>query len=168
MKKTILLLLLVLFFPIRFTHAQTEIERERNSLEGIRSFFITVNVESNDSLAQKEIFNVPDLTHSYSAFLQQQGITILKKSDVPTVTDAPYLYVHINMMDAGRGLVPFSVELQFYQPVALTLNRNRNALASTWNESSVGIVSYDKLAVIKESAEKLLQQFSDDYHRANH
>lgn len=167
MKKIVLILFcLAVYAP--FAAAQSEIERGLNSLEGIRSFFLTVNVEGNDSLARKQVFNVPDLTDRFSGYLSQQGINILKPSDNPAVTDAPYLYVHINMMDAGRGLVPFSIELRFYQPVELTLNRRRSTLASTWNENMVGIVSYDRLPVIRESVEKLLQQFSEDYHKANH
>lgn len=166
--KIAFLILASLFIYVPHVTAQSEIERGINSLEGIRSFFITVNVEGNDSLARKNIFNVPDLTNRFTDYLTQQGIHILKQSDNPSVTDAPYLYVHINMMDAGRGLVPFSVELRFYQPVELTLNRHRQTLASTWNENMVGIVSYDRLPVIRESAEKLLDQFTQDYHKANH
>jgi hypothetical protein len=75
--------------------------------------------------------------------------------------------MHINTMDAGQGLVPFSVSLDFYQPAELTLNRNLQTSVSTWQTGLVGIVSYDRMNVIGESAVNLLDDFIKDYNQVN-
>jgi hypothetical protein len=70
-------------------------------------------------------------------------------------------------MDAGRGLVPFSISVRFYQPVKLSLNRDRQTSASTWETGTVGIVSYDRMNIIGESVQNLVGDFIRDFKRMN-
>ena len=70
------------------------------------------------------------------------------------------------MMDAGRGLVPFAVNAQFYQTVVLP-NQRMRTLASTWDYGLVGIASEDQLAIIAEAALNAVDPFIEDYAVAN-
>lgn len=146
----------------------SEIKRQQNSLRGIRSFYLVVNVEGSKRVTDHKILNVPMLTNSFKDTLEKAGLQVLNNNPKKIrPSGSPYLFVHINTMDAGRGLIPFNVSINFYQPVKLTLNRSMPTLASTWETSAVGIVSVDQLRFIIESASNLVKAFTEDYHKAN-
>ncbi|MDR8392484.1 hypothetical protein NC796_15120 [Aliifodinibius sp. S!AR15-10] len=147
--------------------AQNEIERERSSLKGIAEMGFTVNIEANVSLNEKGELEITSIKQQAVDKLEESGLTIIPDSRIRSSADLPYLYMHINTMDAGQGLVPFSVSLDFYQPAELTLNRNLQTSVSTWQTGLVGIVSYDRMNVIGESAVNLLDDFIKDYNQVN-
>ena len=147
--------------------SQNEIERERSSLRGISEMGFSVNLEYNVTLTEKGELEITSIKDAAVEKLRNAGLTILSDREVRASDDIPLIYMHINTMDAGQGLVPFSVSVRFYQPVKLSLNRDLQTSASTWETGMVGIVSYDRLNVIKESAVGLLQDFIDDYNRIN-
>lgn len=147
--------------------AQNEIERERSSLRGIAEMGFTVNLEVNVSLNEKGELEVTSLRDRALNTLKKEGLEIIPDKKIESSADVPFLYMHINTMDAGQGLVPFSVSIRFYQPVKLTLNRDLETSASTWETGLVGIVSYDRMNVIGDSAVDLLQDFINDYNRVN-
>lgn len=147
--------------------AQNEIERERSSLHGINEMGFSVNVEVNVSLNERGELEISSLRDKAINKLEDSGLNIIADKNIRSSADIPFLYMHINTMDAGQGLVPFSISVDFYQPVKLTLNRDTETSASTWETALVGIVSYDRLKVIEESAVNLLQDFIDDYRRVN-
>ena len=165
-KPYILLTLLLLLTPL-VSHAQNEIERERSSLRGISELAFTVNLETNVSLNEKGELEVTSIKDAAEERLNEAGIPLVPDREVQSSADIPFLYMHINTMDAGRGLVPFSISLRFYQPVQLVLNRNQQSSASTWETGMVGIVSYDRMHIIQESAVNLLGDFIDAYHSVN-
>ncbi|HKJ45598.1 MAG TPA: hypothetical protein VJ991_07205 [Balneolales bacterium] len=146
---------------------QSEIQREQSSLKGIHNFYLVINVEGSKRITQQMALNVPDLTNSFKDSLIQSGLHVLDDTERAKANNAPYLYIHINTMDAGRGLIPFNVEIDFYQPVELTLNRSMPTLASTWETSAVGLVSMDQLPYILGSASDLLKEFIRDYNSVN-
>ena len=163
------ILFLILFAAIISgpSYAQNEVERERSSLKGINDMGFTVNVEANISINERGELEVTSIRDQAINKLRESGLSIVPDKQIRSSADLPFLYMHINTMDAGRGLVPFSISLDFYQPVKLTLNRDTQTSASTWQTGVVGIVSYDRLNVIAESAVDLLQDFIDDYHQVN-
>ena len=160
------LVLLLLIFPA-LSIAQNEIEQERSSLRGINELGFTVNLETNVTLNEKGEIEVTSIKDAARQRLSEAGIPLVSDSAVESSADIPFLYMHINTMDAGRGLVPFSVSIRFYQPVKLQLNRDRQASASTWETGMVGIVSYDRMNIIQESAVNLLGDFIDDFRSVN-
>lgn len=165
-----LLAVLVLFLFLAFSmpaSAQNEIERERSSLRGIAEMGFTVNLEVNVSLNKQGELEITSLRDRAITTLKEAGLTIIPDKNIESSADVPFLYMHINTMDAGQGLVPFSVSVRFYQPVKLTLNRDLQTSASTWETGLVGIVSYDRMNVIGDSAVNLLQDFISDYNRVN-
>lgn len=157
---------LLIFMPL-FAFAQNEIERERSSLQGIAELGFTVNLEANISLNEKGELEVTSITDDLRQRLADADIRIISDDEVRSSDQIPFLYMHINSMDAGEGLVPFSISLRFYQPVKLALNRDRQSSASTWETGMVGIVSYDQLYVIQQAAADLILEFIDDYRRVN-
>lgn len=165
-KKRLLLVLLLWLSPI-LVWAQNEVARERSSLKGIQSMGLSVNYEANAPLTEKTEINVPSLQEKAKRTLQKEGISIVPDEEVRRSDRIPLLYLHINAMDAGRGLVPFAVNLYFYQPVKLTLNQDIQTTASTWESGTVGIVSYDQLQLIDQTAEDLLEEFIHDYNDIN-
>ncbi|MFH5883246.1 hypothetical protein ACG2F4_02960 [Halalkalibaculum sp. DA3122] len=147
--------------------AQNEIERERNSLRGIAEMGFTVNIETNVSLNEKGELEISSIKQQAVDKLREAGLTIVPDREIRSSADLPFLYMHINTMDAGRGLVPFSISLDLYQPARLTLNRDLQTSVSTWQTGLVGIVSYDRMNVIGESAVGILDDFIKDYNKVN-
>ncbi|MGD8426870.1 MAG: hypothetical protein PVH63_04515 [Balneolaceae bacterium] len=147
--------------------AQNEVVREQSSLKGINALGFTVNLEKNSPLANQIEINVTSLQHMGETALQEGGITVLPDKEVEHSDEIPFLYMHINTMDAGQGLIPFYISLYFYQPVKLSLNRDIQTTANTWESGTLGLVSYDRLEVINKAASDLLQEFIDDYNKIN-
>ncbi|WP_073059637.1 hypothetical protein [Fodinibius roseus] len=162
-----LLLVLMLWLIPMLVFAQNEVARERSSLKGIQSMGLSVNYEANAPLTEKTNINVPSLQEKGKRALQEGGIRVVPREEVRQSDEIPLLYLHINAMDAGEGLVPFAVNLYFYQPVKLVLNQDLQTTANTWESGTVGIVSYDKLQLIDQAAEDLLQEFIHDYNEIN-
>ncbi|MGK7369284.1 MAG: hypothetical protein ACNS64_03645 [Candidatus Halalkalibacterium sp. M3_1C_030] len=163
---TVSLLLLLLSIPI-VSQAQNEIEREISSLRGINELGFTINLETNVTLNEKGEIEVTSIKDAAEQRLSEAGIPLVSDREVKSSADIPFLYMHINTMDAGQGLVPFSISLRFYQPVKLQLNRDRQTSASTWETGMVGIVSYDRMNIIQEAAVNLLGDFVDDFRSVN-
>lgn len=161
------LLVLVLWLVPVLALAQNEVARERSSLKGIQSMGLSVNYEANAPLTEKTEINVPSLQKKGEQALREGGIRVVPEDEVRQSDEIPLLYLHINAMDAGEGLVPFAVNLYFYQPVKLVLNQDMQTTANTWESGTVGIVSYDKLQLIDQAAEDLLQEFIHDYKTIN-
>lgn len=148
--------------------AQNEVERELSSLHGIGHFYFVVNVEGNQQLTAQEQLNVPRLQKQLHNHLQTSGMDVLPSNvNTPAAAEVPFLRLHINAMNAGRGLVPFAISVDLYQPVKLVLNRDRQTMASTWSSSYVGIVSYDRMGAIDTTAVDMLNEFIQDYKKVN-
>lgn len=160
-------LLLVCLTGPGFAVAQNEIERARHSLRGIQQMGFTVNLETNISLTERGEIEITSMQHMGENVLREGGIRLIPDDKVKRSDQIPFLYMHINTMDAGQGLVPFHITLFFYQPVKLPLNRDIQTTAATWESSTLGIVSYDRLNVISKAAQNTLEEFISDYHRAN-
>ncbi|MDX1639043.1 MAG: hypothetical protein R3281_13805 [Balneolaceae bacterium] len=162
-----MVLLVIMLFCSSDLYAQNEIQRERSSLKGIVEMGFTVNLEANVSLNEKGEIEITSIKQQAVDRLEEAGLTVIPDAQVRSSADIPFLYMHINTMDAGRGLVPFSVSIDFYQPARLTLNRDMETSVSTWQTGLVGIVSYDQMNIIGESAVGLLDDFINDYNRVN-
>lgn len=165
--KHLVFVFLLIGIVISSLQAQNEIELERSSLRGISEMGFVVNVEVNVQLTEKGEIEVTSIEDKAIDKLESAGLTILPDNQIESSAEVPLLYMHINTMDAGRGLVPFSVSVRFYQPVKLMLNRDMQTSASTWETGTVGIVSYDRMNVIGESAVNLLQDFISDFNKVN-
>lgn len=161
-----LLMLCICLSPL-FVWAQNEVDRERSSLQGIQSMGLSVNYEANAPLTEKGDIELSSLQEMGEQTLQEGDITLIPDEEVRQSDQIPLLYLHINAMDAGQGLVPFAINLYFYQPVKLTLNQDIQTTANTWESSTVGLVSYDQLHLISEAAQDLLKEFIRDYHNIN-
>lgn len=159
-------ILFLIFLPL-LLNAQNEVQREQSSLRGIASMGFTVNVESNISLNETGELEVTSITDKIRKTLKEGDVILISDEQVRSSDRIPFLYMHINTMDAGQGLVPFSISLRFYQPVKLTLNQDQPTSASTWETGMVGIVSYDQMYVIQEAAFELIREFISDLRLAN-
>ena len=159
-------LLLLWLYPLGM-QAQNEVEREVSSLQGIQSMRFRVNYEANSALSAQNAVEPATLQKAGEEILREGNITLIPNSEKDRAGQDPLLHMHINAMDAGRGLVPFTISLHFYQPVKLPLNRGLQTSASTWESSTLGLVSQDRLQVIEEAARGLLREFSADYKKVN-
>ncbi len=160
-------LVLVMCLNYSWALAQNEIARERSSLKGIQSMGFTVNLETNAPLTQHGEIDVISLSEMGEITLRNGGISLIPDNEVEGSDETPFLYLHVNAMDAGQGLIPFSISLYFYQPVKLTLNRGLQTSSVTWESGTLGIVSYDRIPLISDAAEKLLKEFITDYNQIN-
>lgn len=147
--------------------AQNEVDRERSSLKGIQSMGFSVNYEAPSSLIESEEIDISTLQKMGEQMLSENNITVVSEKKLKESDQFPLLYVHINAMNAGRGLVPFAINVYFYQPVKLSLNRDLQTTANTWETATLGLVSHDQLDVINESTKGLINEFINDYKMVN-
>lgn len=147
--------------------AQNEIDRERISLQGLQEFGFTANIEGSREVADHESLTPSIIREQAIEQLVQNDLRFVSDEEVESSADLPFLHMHINTLQLENGLIPFSIELRLYQPVKLTLNRDLQTSASTWETGMVGIVSTDQIDVIKQAAEGVLMEFIEDYNRVN-
>lgn len=147
--------------------AQNEIGRARISLQGLQEFGFTANIEGSRTVTSSDSLTPSAIRQEAINQIVEAGLRFVSDEEVESSADIPFLYMHINTMQLENGLVPFSIQLQLFQPVKLTLNRDLQTAASTWDSGMVGIVSMDQLPVINQAAENLIAQFVDDYQQAN-
>lgn len=164
--KACLLLSLVAYIPL-FAFAQNEIGRERISLQGLQEFGFTATIEGSRYVADHESLTPSVIREQAVELLVQNDLRYVSDEEVESSADLPFLYMHINTLQLDNGLIPFSVELRLYQPVKLTLNRDLQTSASTWETGMVGIVSSDQVGMINQAAKSVITEFIGDYKRAN-
>lgn len=160
------LIILLTALPVLLA-AQNEIDRERISLDGIQQMGFTANLEGSRTVTSDSSLTPATIRQQAVNQLVQADLQYVSDEEVRSSADIPFLYMHINMMEMDNGLVPFSIELRFYQPVKLILNRDLQTSASTWETGMVGMVSLDQLPVIGDAAENLVNEFVDDYLASN-
>ena len=163
---TSLLLLLIIAIPSALL-AQNEVERERISLEGLQEIGFTANIEGSIEIAEHDTLTPSNIRQQTISQLVASNIHYVSDEEVESSADIPFLHMHINVMQMDNGLIPFSINLRLYQPVKLVLNRDLQTTATTWETSLVGLVSYDQLPVINQSARGLVDTFIDDFHKSN-
>ncbi|MDX1640238.1 MAG: hypothetical protein R3220_00980 [Balneolaceae bacterium] len=149
-------------------HAQNEIGRARISLQGLQEFGFTANIEGSRTVTDSDSLTPSVIRQEAINQLIEAGLRFVSDEEVESSADIPFLYMHINTMQLDNGIVPFSIQLQLFQPVKLTLNRDLQTSASTWDSGMVGIVSLDQLPVINQAASNLIAEFIDDYRAANY
>lgn len=147
--------------------AQNEISRARISLQGLQEFGFTANIEGSQTVTSNDTLTPSVIRQEAINQIVEAGLRFVSDEEVESSADIPFLYMHINTIQLDNGLVPFSIQLQLFQPVKLTLNRDLQTSASTWDSGSVGIVSLDQLPVINQAAGNLIAEFIEDYQRAN-
>jgi hypothetical protein len=163
----ILTVLIITFLIPLHLSAQNEVDRERISLQGLQEFGFTANIEGSRDVSDSEDLTPSVIRQQAINRLLDANIRFISDEEVQSSADIPFLYMHINTMQLENGLVPFSIQLRLYQPVTLTLNRNLNTSASTWETGVVGLVSYDRLHMINSAASDLIGNFIEDYFAAN-
>ena len=140
--------------------AQGDLQAERSSLSGVTAFFVDVTVEGPRHPAASESLAAATLIQRAEKRLGDAGLPVVPRFE------GPHLHLHLNMMEIEGGLIPFSINADFYQTVRL--ERNRDTLsAATWDEGVVGIVSQDRISLILESLDNLVDQFAVDFSAAN-
>lgn len=147
--------------------AQNETVRQLISLEGIQEVGFTANLEGSRTVISDKNLTPSNIRQAVVEELINNDIKFADDEEVRSSADIPFLYMHINMLELENGLIPFSIELRLYQPVKLSLNRNLETSASTWESGMVGIVSLDRISLIREAALNEVLTFIDDYHSAN-
>ena len=164
LRLTFILLLLCVFSATAAT-AQSEMERERQSLRGVDGFYLSLNTVGD--AAVQDSLDFTQLHLDLRTTLQNAGLPVWPEGNVSAEDRVPYLHVHVNTVHAGRGLYPFGVEVRFYQAVRLAHDDAAPTVAATWATSIVGVASYDNLGIIPEAALNLLDDFVDDFHQIN-
>lgn len=148
--------------------AQNEIERARISLQGLQEFGFTANIEGSQTVTSNDTLTPSVIRQQAINQIVEAGLRFVSDEEVESSADIPFLYMHINTMQLDNGLIPFSIQLKLFQPVKLSLNRDLQTSASTWDSGMVGIVSLDRLPLINEAANSLVAEFIEDYQRANY
>lgn len=145
--------------------AQSDMERERRTLQGISDFYLSLNTEGNATVQDSLDFS--RLHRELRTRLREAGLPVRSEDRDGAVQNIPYLHIHINAVHAGRGLYPFGIQIRFYQAVHLSRAPSIQSVATTWSTGMTGLASYDKLSLIPETALILLEEFIDAFHLAN-
>lgn len=160
--------LFFLLFVIPFSlHAQNEIARAGISLQGLQEFGFSANIEGTRQITSQDSLTPSVIRQEAIRQIIEAGLQFVSDEEVESSADIPFLYMHINTMQLENGLIPFSIQLQLFQPVKLSLNRDLQTSASTWDTGMVGIVSYDRLTLINQAASELIAEFIEEYQKAN-
>ncbi len=160
------IIILLSVFSLQLVQAQNEIAREQSSLTGIKEMGIVVNIEKPIGLTDPSL----DVTWIREQIVDSFGDLPVRLLDDKTLRQSdefPILHVHVNIMRASNLTLPFSIELNFYQPVKLVLNRDLKTMAITWNKGQVGIVSENMIPIIVEEAVALSSLFKDAFEEVN-
>ena len=163
----LLTLLLLALLPTVAANAQIDTEASRQALQQIRGFYLHVDVEGSLGLTQDDALNVRTIRSRVKQRLEDAGLNVLENLEGIDQANEPYLYVHVNMLEVERGLVPFAVNTQFYQRVELPRRPRQSLVAATWDTGLVGLVSYDNLDLIADSAVGSVTNFISDYQQVN-
>ncbi len=166
--KSVLVLLIACCLPVS-AWAQLGTETSRKSLKDIRGFYVQVDIEGSVGLTSDEKLNASAINQRVKQQLRSAGLQVIEPTEVLDQPIEPYLYLHINMIEMEKGLVPFSTNLQFYQRATLERNKKKknSMVVCTWDTGAVGLVSYDNLDLIAESAIASVDEFIDDFSQAN-
>ena len=162
-----LLLIAFLFMPST-AYAQMETKQSTQSLGRIQGFYVRVEIEGSVGLTSDEKLNVKAINQRVKRRLRDAGLNVIEPTEGFDQPMEPYLYVHINMMELEQGLVPFANNLQFFQRVEIPGRRRKQSLiAATWDTGVVGLVSYDNLDMIADSAIESVNEFITDFQQVN-
>ncbi len=164
--KTFLLFFSILVTPAYSAFAQNEIARERASLRGIQELGIVVNIEKPIGLSHESL-DVSLIRNAIEENFKDLPISILEDRTLRQSDEFPILHVHVNIMRASNQTYPFSIELNFYQPVKLVLNRDLRTMASTWNKGQVGVVSENMIQVVASQVVASSDLFKDEFNEVN-
>ncbi len=145
--------------------AQSEMERERRSLRGVKGFYLSLNTVGDASV--QDSLNFEQLHHDLRTRLKDAGLPVKREGRVTAKNRTPYLHVHVNIANAGEGLYPFGIEIWFYQAVRLERDKSTPTVAVTWATSIVGVASFDQIGQISKVALNLLEDFIEDFQEIN-
>lgn len=158
--------LFFLFLNSGILLAQNEIDRERHSLMGITELGVVINIEKPADLESALL--VPSrIRNEVVSLLNETPLRILDDKILKQSDQFPILHIHINVMRASNNTFPFSIELNFYQPVKLVLNRDLQTMASTWNKGQIGVVSPDRIDLIAAEAVYISRLFKEEFRQVN-
>lgn len=167
MSRFLRLILITICLQPALLFAQNEIDRARISLEGIQEFGFTANIEGSRTIADSENLTPSKIRQEAVSQLVEADLRFVSDEEVSSSADIPFLHLHINAMELDNGLIPFSITLSLYQPVKLSLNRDLQTSAITWQTGMVGLVSYDMLVTISKASSNMVEEFINDYKRVN-
>lgn len=165
MRKFFFLLVVYLISTIH-VNAQNEVLRELNSLSGITSFGVVVNIEKPASI-EAPALDVSQIRNEVIQNLDTLSVEIIEDVILRQSDQFPILHIHVNVMKASNLTYPYSIELNFYQPVKLVLKGDLRSMASTWNMGQVGLVSENMLYLIAEEAVHAANQFKQEFAEVN-
>lgn len=165
-RSAFLALLVFILLGAAPARAQTELEQARASLIGVDGFYLSVNLEGPASVVEQEAMDLPALRARLAEQLQAAGLPLLLEADVSAAERLPYLHIHLNVMEADRGQLPFAVEVRFFQAVRL-VQSGHLVPASTWETSIVGLTYPNGLLFISEATAALVDEFVEDFQRVN-
>lgn len=169
MKRAAIILLSGLFSFLmlsRTAMAQNEVQRQRDSLNGLSEVGLVVNIEKPENL-QAINLSATQLKQQLVKELSSLPLRIVSDVELQENENIPILHLHINIMEGAPGLYPYSAILNCYQPVKLILNDDLSTMAITWTADFVGVVSADYASFIAEESVGLADVFKNDYRIIN-
>ncbi len=158
----LLVLLTLIPFYIPDLSAQTLLSSERETLRGLKGFYVLI--EELDDIKQAGL--TKSIKTDVELKFRKAGIRVLTRDEVFLTPGTPRLYVNVTSikLKSARAFI-FSVRVAFEQEVILSRNRSIMTTGITWGQSYLQI-SPD-LQDVREVVSDLVDEFMNDYLAVN-
>lgn len=140
----------------------------RRTLKGIRGVHVIVeDLQPHlKEYGQKYFLNREQIEKDVESRLISSGIEVLKRDRWLKTLGRPLLYININSHnDIFR--VAYDVKVELRQIVSMEANPEIKTLASTWSINMTGIAGVDKLDIIRDALDSLIDSFIKAYSVVN-
>lgn len=140
---------------------------DRSSLESLQPLYVSVYVEGNAGLTNLPGMDPATFHTVVDSVLASAKVAMARGEPGHVLEREPVLSVHINAMRGPDGLIPFAVEIDLIQGVVVANVPNTLIHAATWDSGTVGLVSENRVAMIKQAVIGIVREFVDDYRVVN-
>lgn len=140
----------------------------RRTLKGIQGVHVIVeDLQPHlKEYGQKYFLNRVQIEKDVERKLTSSGIEVLTRDRWLNILGRPLLYININSHnDIFR--VAYDVKVELRQIVSMEANPEIKTLASTWSTNMTGIAGVDKLDIIRDALDSLIDSFIKAYWGAN-
>jgi len=140
----------------------------RRTLKGIQGVHVIVeDLQPHlKEYGQKYFLNRIQIERDVKSRLTSSGIEVLMRDRWLKTLGRPLLYININSHnDIFR--VAYDVKVELRQIVSMEANPEIKTLASTWSINMTGIAGIDKLDIIRDALDSLIDSFIKAYWGAN-
>lgn len=140
-------------------------QEEIHSLVGLPGVYVTV--QNLNPAAEAFGLESDKIRGEVELKLRQHHVPVLNIAQMRKQRGLPIFKVLINVHKTEAGFFVYAVDLAVEQTVQLVRRPSIQTYAPTWKSGSLGVVSENQLANIKELVLQATDEFTADFDQAN-